>query len=298
MAIAGIIPVAKGLAKIKQRSDVSCRLCKRTREQRGTSTENLPEETYGHINSAFCDGMATTVTAAHHFIWKHLYASMQVAQAPASKLRFVTPDKESSMSTLWQEEEFKQICSRKLLTEKAADIEKMIAVKEHERKPYDIDPAMFGENRFGNRRPDGIVINRNHQTLFILEFKRSSDRNENFQKIKEDEANKQHKSIIKSLKAAAQDWTIEQINFVAGKRGVIVEDDFYNKLEKLNVQAGKKDKILLAYVQRICEAHDKVMRSYYQQIHGSSGADATTSIENLKGQVYVQITHNLFVISC
>jgi len=68
--IAGIIPVANWLAnlKIKQRSDVSCRLCKRAREQRGASTENLPEETCGHINSALCDGMATTVTAAHHFI--------------------------------------------------------------------------------------------------------------------------------------------------------------------------------------------------------------------------------------
>jgi len=68
MAIAGIIPVAKWLAKNKQRSDVGRRLCKRAREQRGASTENLLEETYGHINSAFCNGMATTVTAAHHFI--------------------------------------------------------------------------------------------------------------------------------------------------------------------------------------------------------------------------------------
>ena len=103
MAIAGIIPVAwdKWLAKIKQKSDIICRLCKRAREQRGASTENLPEETHGRINSAFCDGMARTVTAAHHFIWRHLYASMQVAQAPASKLRFVTPEKESSMSTFW-----------------------------------------------------------------------------------------------------------------------------------------------------------------------------------------------------
>ena len=58
MAIAGIIPVAKWLAKIKQRSDVSCTLCTRARQQRGSSTGNLPEETYGHINSAFCDGMA------------------------------------------------------------------------------------------------------------------------------------------------------------------------------------------------------------------------------------------------
>ena len=56
MAIAGIIPVAKWLAKIKQPSDVSCGLCKKARKQHGASTENLPEETYGHINSAFCDG--------------------------------------------------------------------------------------------------------------------------------------------------------------------------------------------------------------------------------------------------
>jgi len=95
MAIAGIIPVAKWLAKIKQRSlaDASCTLCKRAQEQRSASTGNLPDETYGHINSAFCDGMATTVTAAHRFMWRHLYASMQAAQTPTSKLRFVTPDK-------------------------------------------------------------------------------------------------------------------------------------------------------------------------------------------------------------
>jgi len=106
-------------------------------------------------------------------------------------------------------------------------------------------------------------------------------------RVKEDEANEQHKSIIEALKAAAPKWTFEQINFVAGRRGAVVEDDFYKKLDKLNVQAGKKDKILFAHVQRICEVHDTVMRSYYQQIHGSSGADATTSMENIGEQVYV-----------
>jgi len=275
MAIAGIIPVAKWLANIKQRSDVSCRLCKRAREQRGASTENLTEETYGHINSAFCDGMATTVTVAHHFIWRYLYASMQAAQTPMSKLRFVAPDKESIMSTLWQEEEFKQICIRELLTEMAADIWQTINVKEHERARYDFDPKVVYENRFWNRRPDGIVLNKNHRTLYILEFKRSSDRNKDFLRVKEDEADEQHRSIIEALRPAALEWTFEQIHFVAGRRGAVVEDDFYNQLEKLNVQAGKRDKILLAHVHRTCEAHDKVMRSYYQQIHGSSGADAT-----------------------
>jgi len=160
---------------------------------------------------------------------------MQSAQTPTSKLRFVTPDKESRMSTLWQAEEFKQICSRESLTEKAADIEKTIVVKEHEMACYDFDPTMFYENRFWNRRPDGIVINKYHRTLYMLVFKRSSDRNKDFLRVKEDEANKQHGGIIEALRAAALDWTFQQINFVAGRRGAVVEDDFYNKLEKLDV---------------------------------------------------------------
>jgi len=110
------------------------------------------------------------------------------------------------------------------------------------------------------------VIDKNHSTLYILEFKGSSDRNKDFLRVKEDEANEQHRSIIEALRAAALEWMFELINFVAGRRGAVVEDDFYNKLKKLNVQAGERDKILLAHVQRICKAHDTVMRSYYQQI--------------------------------
>ena len=66
-----------------------------------------------------------------------------------------------------------------------------------------------------------------------------------------------------------------------------MEDDFYNKLENLNVQVGQKDKILAAHVQRLCAAHDTVIRSYYQQIHGSSGADVMSSMENIGEHVYV-----------
>jgi len=142
---------------------------------------------------------------------------------------------------------------------------------------------MFYENHFWYRRPDGIVINKNHPKLYILEFKRSSDRNEDFLGVKDDDANEQHKSIMEALKAAAPEWTFERMNFVARRRGAVVEDDFHNKLERLSVQ----DKILAAHVQHICEAHDTVIRSYYHQIHGSSGADATTSMENLGEQVYV-----------
>jgi len=86
---------------------------------------------------------------------------------PANKLRFFTPDKVSSMNTVWHEGKFEQICSRESMMEKAAEIEKTISVKGHERGRLDFDQAMFDENRFWNQRPDGIVINKNHRTLKI-----------------------------------------------------------------------------------------------------------------------------------
>jgi len=113
-------------------------------------------------------------------------------------------------------EEFEQICSIESLTGKEAEIEKIIFVKEHGREPHEFDPKMFYENHFWSQRPDGIVINKNHETLYILEFKGSSDRNVNFLEVKVDEANEQHKSIIEALNAAALEWTSEQINFVEG----------------------------------------------------------------------------------
>jgi len=126
---------------------------------------------------------------------------MQAAQIPESKLRFATPDKESSMNTLWQEEEFEQIYNRKSLPEKAAEIEQTISVKEHERERHDFDPTVFYGNRFWNQRQDGIVINKDHRTPHILEVKQSSDRNQDFVGVKEDEANVQHKKLSRSRRS-------------------------------------------------------------------------------------------------
>jgi len=63
------------------------------------------------------------------------------------------------------------------------------------------------------------------QIVYILEFKRSTDRDEGFLEVKEAEVNEQHKSIISALKAAAPKWKFEQINFVVDNRGSVVESD-------------------------------------------------------------------------
>jgi len=114
MALAGNTPTSSFLTKIGKMQSAGHQLCRIARESRGESADGVAAETR-HINSAGCEGMATTVTAAHHSIWRYLYDSMHAAQKPKSKLKFVTLDKESNMSTLWRREEFLRICSKEEL---------------------------------------------------------------------------------------------------------------------------------------------------------------------------------------
>jgi len=106
MALAGNTPTASLLTKIGKMQSAGCRLCRTAPKARGESTDSMTAETHGYINSAGCKGIATNVTADHHSIWRHLYDGMHAAQKPKSKLKFVTLDKESNMSTLWRREEF------------------------------------------------------------------------------------------------------------------------------------------------------------------------------------------------
>jgi len=94
MVVVGNTPTASFLTKIGRMQSAGCWLCRIAREARSKSTDSLEDETHGHINSAGCEGMAITVTAAHHSIWRHLYDSMHAAQKPRIKLKFVTLDKE------------------------------------------------------------------------------------------------------------------------------------------------------------------------------------------------------------
>jgi len=105
--------------------------------------------------------------------------------------------------------------------------------------------------------------------------------------VKETEANEQHKSIISVLKAAAPKWDFEQINFVVGNRGSVVESDFYTKLKKLDVKEGKKDKFFADHMTQVCEAHNRVIVSFLQQVQGGARPTTEGSRENIGHNVHV-----------
>jgi len=228
-----------------------------------------------------------TVTAAHHSIWRHLYDSMHAAQKPKNKLKFVTLDTERNMSTLWRQEDFRRICSKKDLVEKAQDMEVTIPVKKSHKARYNLDPGSFFESRFWGRRSDVVAINEALPIVYILELKRSTDRDERFLVVKEAEANEQHKSIIGALKDAAPEWGFEQINFVVGSRGSVVKSNFYTKLKKLDVQEGKKDKLSTDHGTQVREAHHQVIMSFLQQVQGGASPTTEGSREKIGHNVHV-----------
>jgi len=113
----------------------------------------------------------------------------RIAREARGKLKFVTLDKERNMSTLWRPEKFLKICSKDDLAEKAQETKVTIPVKKNQEARYNLDPESFLENRFWGRRPDGFAINETLKIGYILEFKRSTDRDEGFLEVKEAEVN-------------------------------------------------------------------------------------------------------------
>ena len=55
-------------------------------------------------------------------------------------------------------------------------------------KRYNLDLGSFCVNRFWGRRPDGAAINEALKIVYILEFKRSTDRDEGLLEVKDAEA--------------------------------------------------------------------------------------------------------------
>ena len=95
------------------------------------------------------------------------------------------------------------------------------------------------------------------------------------------------KSIVGDLRAAAPKCEFEQINFVVGNRGSVVKSHLYIKLKKLDVQEGMKDTLFADHVTQVCEAHDRVIHSFHQQVQGFTRPASKGSRENIGHNVHI-----------
>jgi len=67
----------------------------------------------------------------------------------------------------------------------------------------------------------------------------------------------------------------------------MIEGDFYTKLKKLDIQEGKEDKLFANHVTQVCEAHNRVIVSFLQQVQGGIRPTTEGSSENIGHNVHV-----------
>ena len=74
---------------------------------------------------------------------------------------------------------------------------------------------------------------------------------------------------------------------MVGNCGSVVESELYTKLKKLDVQKGKKDKLFADHVTHVCEAHNRAIVSFLQQVQGFARPATKGSKENIGHNVHV-----------
>jgi hypothetical protein len=100
----------------------------------------------------------------------------------------------------------------------------------------------YNEVIFGRRRPDSVAIEWTSKTVYVLEFKRTSDQRHNYREQGERRARAQHDVLVKSLDTVAKEakgenagWTVKLIIFVGGTCGSVHVQTFNNNLKELGV---------------------------------------------------------------
>ncbi len=86
----------------------------------------LRKETIGHIQSAGCLGQKEVVTAAHNTCIRELLQEIDVHGKADRHMKLLTLERESSLGSLWDQEQCAQFCSKDELWEAAKEEEMKI----------------------------------------------------------------------------------------------------------------------------------------------------------------------------
>jgi hypothetical protein len=179
-----------------------CTLCKKAHEESGRSwNRELPKET-GHIQSAGCLGQKEVVIAAHNACIQELLQEVDGHGKADRHMKLLTTETESSLGTLWDQEQCTQFCSKEELWEAAKEEEMKIPWKD-EKEGAPVPEDQYQE-RFWRRRLDGIGLDTINKELLAIEFKRTQDTRSNYVEKATVVAQEQYTSLLAGLHAVGQ----------------------------------------------------------------------------------------------
>jgi len=144
------------------------------------------------------------------------------------------------------------------------------------------------QERFWQRRLDGIGLDKAAKEFLAIEFKRTQDARSNYVERATAVAQEQYKSLLTGLQAVGRvkGWKVQQLVFVGGTCGSIHFESFNRNMKALGVLESKWDPIRKKLVRGLLEEQDNVLQSYLAQKGEtrSRGGDRG----NCKGREHIQ----------
>ena len=259
-AVAGIFPCNAWLKKIGRHATGECDLCKRLwwKKVLGCGApDTVPQETLGHIQSAYCLGQQEVVTEAHNRCRDFI---LSIA-AKASGNVIASGQPEADMKTLWQNSACLQQLGSWITVANAA------VNASGQNSPNDQTEAQIAA--LSRQRFDGVITNAPQREVIILEVKRTSDRSPDYWREGQRRAHEQYGDLIQALRDILRPmrWTLKFVPIVVGTKSINVAE--WNKgMKDLRVPEGQRDKARQQCMQILLDAHDLIIRSYWAQKHG------------------------------
>ena len=292
--VTGTFPCGNWLHKIGRRESAGCALCKTALERRGMSTQALPPESIGHIQSAGCLGQSEVVTAAHNRCIKDLLRDIQTHKGKKSKLVMISIEAEQTIDKMWDQDECSIFCTKEELWEESKLAEMAIPFKDrNESSP--VSEQDFKE-RFWRRRLDGIAMDKSGKKCFPIEFKRTQDCRHTYQERATDRAEEQYRSLLVGLQAIGErkGWQVQQLVFVGGTCGSVEESTYNDNMKLLEVPEGKWGAIRKKMTRRLLEEQDKVLRSYFAQKYGQGTGREGDKGRTMKPREQEHLGHDVY----
>jgi hypothetical protein len=139
-------------------------------------------------------------------------------------LEFIGGDKDKQLETLWVETKIGDIFP---WDDIAGEAERLLAQETDPEVDRD-DTDEYTSTVFGRRRPDSMAVDWSNKTVYVLEFKRTSDQRKNYRERGEARARAQHEVLVKSLEKVAGEavgehsgWKVKLLIFVGGTCGSV-----------------------------------------------------------------------------
>ena len=279
-AVAGIFPCNAWLNKIQKHATGECDLCKRLwwkRVSGRNATDKVPQETLGHIQSAYCLGQQEVVTEAHNRCRDFILS----LAAKTSGNVIASGQPEADMKNLWQNSvQLQQLGSWITVANAAVNASGQNSPKDQ----TEVQIAALSRQRF-----DGVIINASQQEVIILEVKRTSDRSPDYCREGRRRAHEQYGNLIQALGdiLRSKRWTLKFVPIVVGTKSINIAE--WNKgMEDLRVPEGQRDKARRQCMQILLDAHDLIIRSYWAQKHGEE--DGLAAAVGQQTRVHYNVT--------